>query len=48
MEVYCQLLISLDLGYLKDDELDNAQQIIFLISNKLNALKNSILSRMKI
>ena len=48
MEVYCQLLISLDLGYLKDDELDNAQQIIFLISNKLNALKNSILSRMKV
>lgn len=47
MELYCQLIISLDLGYLKNDELDNVQAIIFKISNKLNALKNSILSRMK-
>jgi four helix bundle protein len=47
MEVYCQLIVSLDLEYLNIAQLENQKLTIFKISNKLTALYRSIQKRMK-
>ncbi len=47
MELYCQLMIAVDLEYITQEDLDAIKPDIQSISNKLNALKNSIIKRMK-
>jgi four helix bundle protein len=44
-ELYCQLILSKDLNYLDDETYTNAKGIIQKVSNKLNALKKSIVNR---
>ncbi len=44
-EVYCQLIIANDLGYLKEDKHNEISEMLLMISNKLNGLKNSINKR---
>ena len=47
MEVYCQLIVSLDLEYITINQLENQKLTVFKISNKLTALYRSIQKRMK-
>lgn len=47
MEVYCQLIVSLDLEYISITQLENQKLTVFKISNKLTALYRSIQKRMK-
>ena len=44
-EVYCQLIIAMDLDYLSSDKLESIKLRILKISNQLNALKKSISKR---
>ena len=44
-EVYCQLIIAMDLNYINKDKLEKLKPSILKISNQLNALKKSILKR---
>jgi len=44
-EVYCQLIISMDLKYIDEAKLESLKPAILKISNQLNALKKSILKR---
>jgi four helix bundle protein len=44
-ELYCQLILSGDLNYLDDKTYTNAKEIIQKVSNKLNALKKSIVNQ---
>jgi four helix bundle protein len=44
-EVYCQLMIAMDLNYIDKDKLERLKPSILKISNQLNALKRSILKR---
>jgi four helix bundle protein len=44
-EVYCQLMIAMDLNYINKDKLERLKPSILKISNQLNALKRSILKR---
>lgn len=46
MEVYCQLIVSLDLEYITINQLENQKLTVFKISNKLTALYRSIQNRM--
>lgn len=46
METCCQLYLSLDLGYITKEELDNVRLDIDKVSNKINALSKSIINRM--
>jgi len=46
MEVYCQLCVSLDLGYITPDKLDSLKISIDEIANKLTALNRSLVKRM--
>lgn len=41
MEVYCQLCIALDLGYVSDEKFQDLKQTINKISNKLTALSRA-------
>ncbi len=41
LETYCQLIISCDLNYISEKQMQETKQIIDKISNKLNALKRS-------
>lgn len=45
IELLNQLIISKDLCYIKESELDTVREEIEMISNKLNALRNSSLKR---
>lgn len=45
MEVLCQLIISSDLEYITDAHLSELRSRIQEISNKLNALRNSFLTK---
>lgn len=47
MEVYCQLIVSLDLEYLNINQLETQKLTVFKISNKLTALYRSIQNRLK-
>ncbi|MGL5015773.1 MAG: four helix bundle protein [Bacteroidales bacterium] len=42
MEVYCQLLISTDQGYLSQDEFLSLKSDMYKISNELNQLRKSM------
>lgn len=44
-EVYCQLIIGMDLDYLTSDKLELIKLRILKISNQLNSLKKSISKR---
>lgn len=44
-EVYCQLMIAMDLDYINKNKLERLKPSILKISNQLNALKRSILKR---
>jgi four helix bundle protein len=44
-EVYCQLIIAVDLDYLSSDKLESIKLRILKISNQLNSLKKSISKR---
>lgn len=46
-EVYCQLIIAMDLKYIDEAKLESLKPAILKISNQLNALKKSILKRNK-
>lgn len=46
-EVYCQLIIAMDLKYIDEAKLELLKPAILKISNQLNALKKSILKRNK-
>ncbi len=46
MEVYCQLLVSFDLGYIKEVELNEIKVKIDQIASKLGALKNYQVKKM--
>ena len=41
IEVYCALLLSYDLGYIDEQQLEELKEKISELSNKINALKNS-------
>lgn len=43
LELLNQFYVSLDLGYLNMDELAKVKDHIFLVSNKLNALRKAVL-----
>lgn len=45
METYCSLLPASDFGYIQQEKLIELSNLIFEISNKLNALRNSQLKR---
>ncbi|MGL4992934.1 MAG: four helix bundle protein [Bacteroidales bacterium] len=45
MEVYCQLLISFDQGYISSDDLDSLKSETFKLSNGLNQLRKSMEKR---
>lgn len=47
MEVYCQLIVALDLEYININQLESQKLTVFKISNKLTALYRSIQKRMK-
>ncbi|MBP7368258.1 MAG: hypothetical protein KBG33_06505 [Paludibacteraceae bacterium] len=44
-EVYCQLMIAMDLNYINKEKLELLKTTILKISNQLNALKKSITKR---
>jgi len=44
-EVYCQLIIAMDLDYLLSEKLESIKLRILKISNQLNSLKKSISKR---
>jgi len=44
-EVYCQLIIAMDLKYIDEAKLELLKPAILKISNQLNALKKSIITR---
>ena len=44
-EVYCQLIIAMDLNYINKEKLELLKTTILKISNQLNALKKSITKR---
>ena len=41
IEVYCAFLLSYDLGYINEQQLEELKERISELSNKINALKNS-------
>ena len=41
IEVYCAFLLSYDLGYINEQQLEGLKEKISELSNKINALKNS-------
>ena len=41
IEVYCAFLLSYDLGYISEQQLEELKERISELSNKINALKNS-------
>ena len=41
VEVYCAFLLSYDLGYINEQQLEELKERISELSNKINALKNS-------
>ena len=47
IEVYCSFLLSFDMGYINEQQLEDIQIRIKEISNKINALKNSQYKRME-
>ncbi len=47
MELYCQLILSKDLNYITEENFERLQVLIEEVFNKLNALKNSQLKRMR-
>lgn len=46
LEAYCQIEICLDLGYISQEKLKQVRQKFFNISNMLNALRKSYLSKL--
>jgi four helix bundle protein len=46
LETFCQLLSSMDLGFLSIDEFQSGNEKLKEITNKLNALKNSQVKRL--
>lgn len=46
LEAYCQIEICLDLGYISQEKLKQIRQKFFNISNMLNALRKSYLSKL--
>ena len=47
VEVYCSFLLSFDMGYINEQQLEEVQVRIKEISNKINALKNSQYKRLE-
>lgn len=47
MEVYCQLILASDLNYISQEKLDDVLELLYKVSNKLNALSKTIQSRIK-
>ena len=47
IEVYCSFLLSFDMGYINEKQLEDVQIRIKEISNKINALKNSQYQRLE-
>ena len=47
IEVYCSFLLSFDMGYINEQQLEDVQIRIKEISNKINALKNSQYQRIE-
>ena len=41
IEVYCAFLLSYDMGYINEQQLEELKERISELSNKINALKNS-------
>ena len=41
IEVYCAFLLSYDMGYINEQQLEELKEKISELSNKINALKNS-------
>ena len=48
LELLNQFYVSLDLGYLNMDELAKVKDHIFLVSNKLNALRKAVLNSLAV
>jgi four helix bundle protein len=46
LETYCQLMLSLDLGFITTEEFEIGNELLKEITNKLNSLKNSQLKRL--
>ena len=46
LETFCQLISSLDLGFISMEEFKIGNQLLKEITNKLNALKNSQIKRL--
>ena len=42
MELYAQLILCVDLEYIKDSQLNDIRPFIFKISNQLNSLKSIV------
>ena len=47
IEVYCAFLLSYDMGYINEQQMEEIKSKISEISNKINALKNSQYERLK-
>ena len=48
LEVYSQLILSMDLGYVTRESLHNIIEFIYKISNELNALKKHYVAKMSV
>ena len=48
LEVYSQLILSMDLGYVTRESLHNIIEFIYKISNELNALKKHYVAKMAV
>ncbi len=46
MEVYCQLQIALDLGYIAADEVNAVKPLFFETSRLISGLRNSYVSNL--
>ena len=46
MEVYCQLIISYDLKYINEKQLERCKCLISLISGMLNGLRRQKISKL--
>ena len=47
IEVYCAFLLSYDMGYISEQQLNELKEKISELSNKINSLKNSQYQRYK-
>ena len=48
MEVYCQLIIAIDLGYTTKEKVNDVKALIDRIAQMLNALRTSLNKRLNV